>query len=48
MANEAGEEGLSGHDLPGEDVVQGTALELVAADVAHLEGSVLVWQGEVL
>ena len=42
MANEASEEGFSGQDLPGEDVSQGAALELVAADVADLERSVLV------
>ena len=42
VANEASEEGFSGQDLPGEDVSQGAALELVAADVADLERSVLV------
>jgi hypothetical protein len=48
VAHEAGEEGLSGQHLPGEHVAQGPALELVAADVAHFEGGVLVGQRQVL
>ena len=42
MANEAGEERFSGQNLFGEYVGQSSALELVAADVADLERSVLV------
>jgi hypothetical protein len=34
--------------LSGEDVGQGSALELVAADVADLEGRVFVRQSQVL
>ena len=48
MADEAGEERFTGQNLPGKDVGQSAALELVAADVANLEGRVLVRQSQVL